>query len=502
MSNKQHSTRIHNRKKSYANIPLLRTRVLIHSVSLSVIGLVMGIYVLLTYGWDWPLLLMALFITTIPAIAGVRFNSYLFVLAKINAVLINANKGYLSERITQTKGLGEVGKVAWELNEFLDILENYFNEVDTCFQYVAKNDFSRPTFPSALPGMLKDSLWHINKSLAAMKNNIEYISKNELSSQLYNHNTHFLIEDLHASQNDLQIMNNKIDEVEQLAKENTLSATQSNFAVKEIRESLTTISQNADTVTNVVTALNEDSQSISTALSTITEIAVQTNLLALNASIEAARAGDQGRGFAVVADEVKALSSRTKDMADEITQVLSSFSTRVKDMNKQTHQSTASINSANELIDGVDKNIDKLQVSSTHTQQYTNFAKNQVEGAIIKGELMVFKQNAYYSISNLQDIESQEKVKTDTHSCSFAQWYYGERGEQFNQTAAFTQMKPYHEKIHYSIDKALQLLQGNWQSDKSIREEVVENVKVMEESSNTLLRLIDEMIIQQQKMLT
>ena len=327
------------KNNSNANFPFLKSKVNYTVSGIACLTLLNFVYCFYSFGFTWPMIAINAPLLIISVFIWKTANQHLSAMARIQEVLVKTNQGELYHRITGTKGLGELGKVAWELNEALDIMEFYFKEITTCFKNAAKGQHDRYALADGFPGLLKASAKSINSALHYMDDNERLITKNRLSAGLHVLNTSNLLDNLKANQNDLINISEQMQKVEDIATDTGNNAENSLSAVDTISHSLTNINDNIHSVSDVISALIADSKKVTDSLLMITGIADQTNLLALNASIEAARAGEHGRGFAVVAEEVKNLSEHTKNAALEVSQTLVTFNKRVEQMHHEAETS-------------------------------------------------------------------------------------------------------------------------------------------------------------------
>jgi len=140
----------------------------------------------------------------------------------------------------------------------------------------------------------------------------------------------------------------------------------------QLTENLTEVSSNTDSISHFVTVVHE--------------IADQTNLLALNAAIEAARAGEAGRGFAVVADEVRSLATRTQESLSEINGIIESINESVLAANRSMDYQAAVVDEvvqlnqqAHEAMSGLSGTFGEINSTITSASHFSNTVDSGIE---------------------------------------------------------------------------------------------------------------------------
>ncbi len=148
-------------------------------------------------------------------------------------------------------------------------------------------------------------------------------------------------------------------------------------AEKEGMQQIVKVSENTS---KTISSLANKTDQIGAITQVIDEIADQTNLLALNAAIEAARAGEQGRGFAVVADEVRKLAERTTKATKEIAETIGEIQVEAKEANNSMEEAEKAI------LDGLKMNEEVGDVLNDILQSISDVSEQINRAALASRE--------------------------------------------------------------------------------------------------------------------
>lgn len=418
-------------------------------------------------------------------------------LARMNDALQQAKQGKIHVRITHTKGLGEFGKVAWELNDFLDIVEAYFKDVSTCFHRAAREDFERQAFVQGFSGALAHSIQGVNQAMAAMKAAAEFSRRNRLMSELHRLNSSSLLTNLAKNQSDLVALAQATDGVMALAVDNERGAQQSQAAVRTMTSDFAAMGERMTETGQTAQALGEATDTIQQTVQLISEIAGQTNLLALNAAIEAARAGEAGRGFAVVADEVRKLAERTRVATADIGQIIATLSARVTAMVEQTKTLGDQVQTIGSRIGSFAKQFDAVAQSAQQMMAALNQAKDLAFASLTKLDHVIYMQRSYAAVEKGGEGEEAAAVNVDHHNCWLGKWYETGYGKvAFSDLPAYAQLEYPHRKVHESVHQAVAAARKDWLHDATVLEEIVARIRSAEEGSRDVIRLLGELMMQ------
>ncbi|WP_434656614.1 methyl-accepting chemotaxis protein [Chromobacterium violaceum] len=390
-----------------------------------------------------------------------------------------ACSGELHHRSTQTRAMGEVGQVAWQLNDFLDLVETYFKEINTCFQEISRGNFNRRPLSQGLPGILSSSLESVNIAIQSMADNDGFVRRNRLSSQLAALNNPHLRQDLAGSQRDLAAISQAMDQVARITRDNADGARVSLDSANELSGHLDTIAGSVSSMDTASQMLAQEWQGIEISLADISAIADQTNLLALNAAIEAARAGETGRGFAVVADEVRKLAERSKSTAHQVQGVLESLSSRIGDMQAQASAAGGVAGEVQSSVDSFRQRFSSLAEQSDLVLQQVSAVQQKSQTSLQKVGHVIYKQSAYHAIEEAQEAPPALELEA---------WLEGDGAALFGSAAQ--NLRPPLLQLRQQVDAALRAASQNGQLDEAA---IVASMRAVEQASQKLQSGLEEL---------
>jgi methyl-accepting chemotaxis protein WspA len=179
---------------------------------------------------------------------------------------------------------------------------------------------------------------------------------------------------------------NKIIKVSTNANVTADLAEDGKSSLTNMEQAMFDLAKATNSITSKLSIINDKANKISTVVTTINKISEQTNLLSLNASIEAEKAGEYGKGFSVVAREISRLADQTavstKDIEYMVSEMQSSVSSGVMEMDKfgqEVKRGTSSIGEIgeqmNSIIEKVKELIPEFENVSTGTQNQSKSAE-------------------------------------------------------------------------------------------------------------------------------